>query len=479
MSFKKLNLDTKIIVALDNLGYVTPSDVQREAIPYLLDKKDIVVKSKTGSGKTAAFSIPACEIAVLEERTVQVLILAPTRELAIQIQEEIGNIGRLKKIRACSIFGKMPYNDQIRELKQRVHIVVGTPGRIIDHIKRETLILDDLKMLIIDEGDKMLNMGFIDQIKDIFKAVPKNVTTALFSATVPEEIKSLVDSYMNEPKFLEVKAKLVNEGKIHESFVKLDKDEKLKNLRNTLYAKNPESAIVFCNTKDEVRSIARLLSADGIVTCEIHGDMEQKDRIEVMKKFKNKEFKVMVATDLAARGIHIDHIELVINYEVPKEQDAYVHRIGRTGRAGKEGDAITFVAPYEERYLREVEEYIERKIPQGEAVSDDIAKACKANFKDVQRKMIDENKGKRAKEVHKDVMKLHLTGGKKKKIRPLDVVGAVSNLKGLTGDDVGIIDVQDGFTFVDILNGKGNVVLKNHKEITIKGKKIKVSRAQS
>ena len=334
-------------------------------------------------------------------------------------------------------------------------------------------------MLIIDEGDKMLNMGFVDQIKDIFKAVPKNVTTALFSATVPEEIKNLVDSYMNEPKFLEVKAKLVNEGKIHESFVKLDKEAKLKNLRNTLYAKNPESAIVFCNTKDEVRSIARLLSTDGIVTCEIHGDMEQKDRIEVMKKFKNKEFKVMVATDLAARGIHIEHIELVINYEVPKEQDAYVHRIGRTGRAGKEGDAITFVSSYEERYLREVEEYIERRIPQAEAVSDDIAKACKANFKDSQRKMIDENKGKRAKEVHKDVMKLHLTGGKKKKIRPLDVVGAVSNLKGLTGDDVGIIDVQDGFTFVDILNGKGNIVLKNYKEITIKGKKIKVSRAQS
>ena len=479
MSFKKMNLDKKIITALENMEYNTPSDVQRETIPYILNKKDVIVKSKTGSGKTAAFSIPACEMVVTEESCVQALILVPTRELAIQVKEEIGNIGRLKKVRACSIFGKMPYNDQIRELKQRVHIVVGTPGRVIDHIKRGTLDLKDLKMMIIDEGDKMLNMGFIDQIREIFFAVPSGITTTLFSATIPNEIKELGDIYMNEPKVMEVKSKLVNEGKIHESYLSLDKRDKFKTLTNLLYTKTPESAIVFCNTKDEVRSIAGLLKREGIIACEIHGDMEQAARIEVMKQFKNKEYKVMVATDLAARGIHIDHIELVINYEVPMEQDSYVHRIGRTGRAGKEGDAVTLVAPFEEKYLRGVEEYIERKIPLGQMPSEDVARVCKSKFKEAQRKMLAERKNNKTKEVHKDVMKLHLTGGKKKKIRPLDIVGAVSNLKGLTGDDVGIIDVQDGFSYVDVLNGKGNMILKNYKEITIKGKKIRVTRAKA
>lgn len=479
MSFKKLNLDKKIITALDNLGYFEPSDVQRETIPYLLDKKDIIVKSKTGSGKTAAFSIPACEMVVTEESNVQVLILVPTRELAMQVKEEIGNIGRLKKVRACAIFGKMPYNDQIRELKQRVHIVVGTPGRIIDHIQRGTLDLNSLKLMVIDEGDKMLNMGFISQIEEIFNAVKNERITALFSATIPDEIKKLGDKYMNKPSIIEVKAKLVNEGKINESYIKIDKNSKLKALWNYLYIKNPEGAIVFCNTKDEVKAITTLLKKEGVVACEIHGDMQQTERMDVMKQFKNKEFKVMVATDLAARGIHIDHIELVVNYEVPMEQDSYVHRIGRTGRAGKEGDAVTFVAPFEERFLKGIEEYIERSIPESEVPSDDIAKACKSKFKESQRKMLADRTVNKTKEVHKDVTKLHLSGGKKKKIRPLDVVGAISNLKGLTGDDVGIIDVQDGFSYVDILNGKGNMILKNNREITIKGKSIKVTKAKN
>lgn len=479
MSFRNLKLDKKIITALDNLGYDTPSDVQREAIPFLLDSKDVIVKSKTGSGKTAAFSIPACESISVEESNVQVLILVPTRELAIQVKEEIGNIGRLKKVRVCAIFGKMPYNDQIRELKQRVHIVVGTPGRVIDHIQRGTLDLSSLKLMIIDEGDKMLNMGFISQIEEIFAAVKKDRVTALFSATIPDEIKKLGDKYMNNPSIIEVKSKLVNEGKINESIIKLEKKDKLKTLWNVLYTKNPESAIVFCNTKDEVKAITTLLKKEGVVTCEIHGDLKQTERMDVMKQFKNKEFKVMVATDLAARGIHIDHIELVVNYEVPMEQDSYVHRIGRTGRAGKEGDAITFVAPFEEKFMKAIEDYIERSLEVVDAPSDDVAKVCKSKFKEAQRKMLAERSTKKTTEVHKDVTKLHLSGGKKKKIRPLDIVGAVSNLKGITGDDVGIIDVQDGFSYVDILNGKGNVILKNNREITIKGKKIKVTKAKN
>ncbi|MGL4990842.1 MAG: DEAD/DEAH box helicase [Sarcina sp.] len=479
MDFNKYKLDKKIIEALGNLGYDEPSEVQKEAIPYMLQGKDIIVKSKTGSGKTAAFSIPACELVNVEQSNIQALILVPTRELAIQVKEEIGNIGRLKKVRSCAIFGKMPYNDQIRELKQRVHIVVGTPGRIIDHIQRGTLNLENLKLMIVDECDKMLSMGFISQIEEVFSAVNKSRITALFSATMPDEVKKLGDKYMKNPSTIEVVAKLINEGKINDSYIKIEKNDKLKNLFKFLYVKSPRAAMVFCNTKEEVKAIATLLKKEGIVTCQIHGDMKQVERTDIMKQFKNKEFKVMVATDLAARGIHIDHIDLVINYEVPMEQDSYVHRIGRTGRAGNEGDAITFVAPFEERYFENIKTYINRDINEDEIISDSIAKVCKTKFKEEQRKMLAKRSTNKEKEIHKGVTKLHLSGGKKKKIRALDIVGAISNLKGITGDDIGIIDVQDGFSYVDILNGKGNMILKNNKEIVIKGKQIKVTKAKN
>lgn len=478
-NFRNLGLDVSIVKALTNLGYISPSDVQREAIPYLLDRKDIIVKSKTGSGKTAAFGIPTCQVVEVENREVQALILVPTRELAMQVKEEIGNIGRLKKVRVAAIFGKQPYNEQIRELKQRVHIVVGTPGRVIDHINRGTLNLSGLKLMVIDEGDKMLNMGFIKQIEDVFNVIPKDRTTALFSATVPEAIERLCGKYMNNPSTLSVKAKLMNEGKINESKLMVDNKSKLSLLWNLLYAKNPESAIVFCNTKDQVKKLTLLLKKEGILVDEIHGDMEQKDRIAVMERFKNKEFKVLIATDIAARGIHIDHIDLVINYEVPMEQDSYVHRIGRTGRAGREGDAVTFVSPYEEKYIDAVQDYIERTIPKGEYPSEDIARVGKGLFKESQKVLLENAKTRTKTVVHKDIFKIHITGGKKKKIRPLDIVGAFSNLKGMTGDDLGIIDVQEGFSYIDILNGKGNIVLKNNNEITIKGKKLKLSRAKN
>ncbi len=478
-NFKNLGLDDKIIKALDNLGYTMPSDVQREAIPYILNKKDIIVKSKTGSGKTAAFGIPTCEIVEVEDREVQALILVPTRELAIQVKEEIGNIGRIKKVRVAAIFGKQPYNEQIRELKQRVHVVVGTPGRVIDHIKRGTLNLDSLKLMIVDEGDKMLNMGFIDQIQEVFDILPSDRTTALFSATIPEQIEKLCSKYMKNAETLSVKAKLVNEGKINETKLKVEPKNKLKMLWKVLYGKHPESAIVFCNTKGQVKDLVGLLKKEAILVDEIHGDMEQKKRIEVMNKFKNREFKVLVATDLAARGIHIDHINLVINYEVPMEQDSYVHRIGRTGRAGKEGDAVTFVAPYEEKFMNAVEEYIGYTVADGTYPSDEEVKAGKKIFKESQRELIKERKTKKENNIHKDVVKIHISGGKKKKIRVLDIVGAFSNMNELTGDDLGIIDVQDGFSYIDILNGKGNTILRKYKEITIKGKKIRLSKAKN
>ena len=475
--FSELNLSENIVKALENLGYEKPSEVQREAIPYILNKQDIIVKSQTGSGKTASFGIPLCEMVTVEESRVQGLILVPTRELALQVKEDISNIGRLKKVRAAAVFGKQPFHEQVRELKQRVHIVSGTPGRISDHIRKGNLNLEHIKFVIIDEADKMLSMGFIDQIKEILEAMPKDRTTALFSATLPEVIEKLCGKYMRSPKLLNVQSEVFNRDKIKESFLEVQYDEKTNALIRNLYAQRPDAAIVFCNTKDKVRELHDKLKKDGVMVEQLHGDMEQKDRLSTMERFKNKEFKVLIATDIASRGIHVDHITHVFNYELPGETENYVHRIGRTGRAGREGTAISLVTGPEKRFLSAVESYVGYEIKEGIHPNDQEVNEGKIDFKESQ-KEFGLNKGTKKKDIHTDVTKIHLTGGKKKKIRAIDIVGALSNLNGLTGEDIGIIDVQDACSFVDILNGKGNTLVKNYKEITIKGKSIRIQKAK-
>lgn len=476
--FENMNLSEEILKALKNLGFEKPSEVQQEVIPYILDKKDLVVKSQTGSGKTASFGIPLCELVNVEENKVKALILVPTRELAIQVKEDISNIGRLKKVRCAAIFGKQPFNEQIRELKQRVHIVCGTPGRVIDHIERGNLNTNDIDFVIIDEADKMLNMGFIDQIRDGLDKLPQSKNTALFSATIPKEIEGLYSNYMNNPAVLNIKSKVFNRDKISEKYLNVDREEKFKYLLKSLYAFTDESAIIFCNTKDSVRNLSSLLKKEKISVKELHGDMDQKDRLATMENFKNKEFKVLVATDVAARGIHINHITNVFNYEVPMEKESYVHRIGRSGRGDKKGLAISLVSKGERRFLNEIEEYInysieEANLPEYEEIIEGRKRFFESQKNDYN------NKTNVKKNIHNEVTKIHITAGKNKKIRNIDIVGAFSNLEELTGEDIGIIDVQDGHSFVDILNGKGNLILKRYKEIKLKGKVAKLSKAKN
>ncbi|GAA0824301.1 DEAD/DEAH box helicase [Clostridium tertium] len=476
--FENMNLSEEILKALKNLGFEKPSEVQQEVIPYILDKKDLVVKSQTGSGKTASFGIPLCELVNVEENKVKALILVPTRELAIQVKEDISNIGRLKKVRCAAIFGKQPFNEQIRELKQRVHIVCGTPGRVIDHIERGNLNTNDIDFVIIDEADKMLNMGFIDQIRDVLDKLPQSKNTALFSATIPKEIEGLYSNYMNNPAVLNIKSKVFNRDKISEKYLNVDREEKFKYLLKSLYAFTDESAIIFCNTKDSVRNLSSLLKKEKISVKELHGDMDQKDRLATMENFKNKEFKVLVATDVAARGIHINHITNVFNYEVPMEKESYVHRIGRSGRGDKKGLAISLVSKGERRFLNEIEEYInysieEANLPEYEEIIEGRKRFFESQKNDYN------NKTNVKKNIHNEVTKIHITAGKKKKIRNIDIVGAFSNLEELTGEDIGIIDVQEGHSFVDILNGKGNLILKRYKEIKLKGKVAKLSKAKN
>ena len=474
--FKEYNLCDEIIKALDGIGYKKPSDVQREVIPQILTGKDIVVKSQTGSGKTAAFGIPLCENIKWEESNAQALILTPTRELAIQVKEELGNIGRFKRIRTVAVFGKQPFSDQARELKQKTHIVVGTPGRVLDHIDRDTLKVCNIKYLVIDEADEMLNMGFIDQVRDIINKLNVDRQTMLFSATIPEEILGLCNVYMNNPSNIEIKSQKLITDNINHELYKFEEFYKLDNLGEILISEAPETAVIFCKTKENVDKVFENLNKKGYSVNKIHGGMLQKDRLDIMDKFKKGNFRILVATDVAARGIDVEGITHVINYDLPVEKEAYVHRIGRTGRAGAKGKAISFVNQYEDRLLDMIQEYIGFEIPLKKDIIEVSKEIRETAIKSLKSKP--NIKREKAKAINKNITKIYLNGGKKKKLRAGDFVGAISRIEGVTAEDIGIIDVQDTVSYIDILNGKGNKVIEGLKNSTIKGKKLRVEKAR-
>ena len=474
--FEDFNLDKYIIKALYNLNYKMPSKVQEEVIPRLLKKEDVIVKSKTGSGKTASFGIPICENIDIENNNVQALIVVPTRELALQVKDEISNIGRLKKIRCSAIFGKQPIKEQIRELKQRVHIVVATPGRIIDHIGRNTIDLDDIKYFIIDEADKMLNKGFIEDMEFILNKIPKNSAKGLFSATIDDDIQYICDKYLKVSNILDIKYnELFDKKQIIENKIKSSENDKYKNLKSIIYMENPTSLIIFCNTKDKVKKLYENMKKDGFLVEELHGDMSQDKRIFVIKDFKNNKFNILISTDVAARGIHIDDISLVINYDVPRDKENYIHRIGRTGRKDSYGKAITIFTDKDDKYINEIEAYLGYEIKVLEELKiDDIAKG-KIKFEKKSKEVLKNRKNKMIeKNIHSEVTKIYINAGKKKKIRVIDIVGAFSNLPGINNEDIGVVEVQDLCSYVDILNYKGEELVKKYKEISIKKKMVKL-----
>lgn len=474
--FEDFKLDKYIIKALYNLNYTIPSKVQEEVIPRLLKKEDVIVKSKTGSGKTASFGIPICENIDIENNNVQALIVVPTRELALQVKDEISNIGRLKKIRCSAIFGKQPIKEQIRELKQRVHIVVATPGRIIDHIGRNTINLDDIKYFIIDEADKMLNKGFIEDMEFILNKIPKNSAKGLFSATIDDDMQYICDKYLKVSNILDIKYnELFDKKQIIENKIKSSENDKYKNLKSIIYMENPTSLIIFCNTKDKVKKLYENMKKDGFLVEELHGDMSQDKRIFVIKDFKNNKFNILISTDVAARGIHIDDISLVINYDVPRDKENYVHRIGRTGRKDSYGKAITIYTDKDDKYINEIEAYLGYEIKVLEELKiDDIAKG-KIKFEKKSKEVLKNRKNKIIeKNIHSEVTKIYINAGKKKKIRVIDIVGAFSNLPGINNEDIGVVEVQDLCSYVDILNYKGEELVKKYKEISIKKKMVKL-----
>ena len=476
-NFKDLSLSTEIVRALSNLNYHTPTEVQAKVIPHVLANKDLVVKSQTGSGKTASFGIPLCELVSWEENKPQALILTPTRELAVQIEQEITNIGRFKRVKVTSIFGKASFEKQKLQLKQKSHIVVGTPGRVFDHMKKGTISLEKISYLVIDEADEMLNMGFIDQVENIIKKLPKQRTAMLFSATLPEDIDHLAKNYLKEPALIEIAVKETEKHKIEHTKVFVQDKEKFSVLRAMTITENPDSCLIFCNTQQQVEELIDQLNDFDYPCDKSHGGMYQDDRFAVMNDFKRGKFIYLVATNVAARGIDIDNITLVIHYDFPLERESYVHRTGRTGRAGRSGKSICFVTNHEKQMLDELEAFLGFELTTFLIPEQTTVKKAEAAFRakiTAQPKL----KQDKSKALNETITKLYFNGGKKKKLRAIDFVGTLTSIHGVMAEDIGIINIESTATFVDILNGKGDLVLKEMKQKTIKGKVLKVHKAK-
>ncbi|TFJ76601.1 DEAD/DEAH box helicase [Carnobacterium maltaromaticum] len=476
--FADYGIGEDVLKALNGLGYFQPTKVQEEVIPVALADMDVIVTSQTGSGKTASFGIPLCEKILWEENRPQALVLVPTRELALQVNEDIANIGRFRRIKATSVFGKASFERQKSELKQKSHIVVGTPGRVLDHLKKGTFPVDKLEYLILDEADEMLNMGFIDQVEEIIGFLPKERQTLLFSATMPVEVERLASHYMkDEAVSIKIETTEDSKPKILKSFLMVSGDKKMPTLLDLLTVENPDSCIVFCNRQETVNNVYEYLNKAGLPVDKLHGGMIQEDRFDVMDDFRKGKFRYLVATDVAARGIDVDNITHVVNYDVPVEKESFVHRIGRTGRAGKTGVALTLVEPYEKERWAEIKRYSASDVSEITAPSARFVLRHKPAFekKIAERPRLKKDKGT---VISQDITKLYFNGGKKKKIRAIDFVGTISKIPGIQADDIGIITIGDQGSYVEILNGKGPLVLNAMKTKNVKGKTLKVNIAR-
>ncbi len=476
-TFKQYDLSPEIIETLTMLGYKKPTEIQKLAIPAMLLNKDIVGKSQTGSGKTAAFGIGLCERMVWEEHLPQALILEPTRELAVQVQEELFRIGRKKRLKIPVVFGGMPVDKQKLSLKQKAHMVVGTPGRVLDHMERGNLILEHVRYLVIDEADLMLDMGFLEDVERIIKAIPGKPLTMLFSATLGEHLEDLIEKYMDEPERIVVRSDAETADGLEHVAYMVENEDKYSVLLDLMAFENPENAMIFCDTREMVNTLYQKLKRKRIRCGMLHGGMEQRERLYAISDFRKGMFRYLITTDVAARGIDFDNITHVFNYDFPTNKENYVHRTGRSARNGKKGKAISLISEAELHYKSAVENYTGIEIPVKELPEYAAINERRQEFQKRQKEKIVIKQGKDA--VFKDsIMKLTIGGGKKSKMRAGDIVGTICSVPGISQEDIGVIDVRDSLTFVEILNGKGNVVLEALQKKTIKGKLRKVQKSK-
>ncbi|MFR2405868.1 MAG: DEAD/DEAH box helicase, partial [Eubacterium callanderi] len=387
MKFRELEINEQLLRAIDDMGFVDMTEIQERAIPRLMEGGDLIGKSQTGTGKTMAFAIPAIEKIDPELRKPQVLVLLPTRELALQVSEEFRKVLKYShSIKVVAVFGGASIENQLRDLKAGAQIVVGTPGRVMDHMRRKTLKFNALTMAVLDEADEMLNMGFREDIELILDAVDHDVQTVLFSATMPKPILKIAETYQKNPTMIEISPKTMVAPSIEQKYFNISDQNKFEALTRLLDVYKPQRSLIFCNTKHYVDEITENLQELGYSVDKIHGDMRQVSRLNVLKRFSQGRLKILVATDVAARGIDVDDVDIVFNYDVPDNEEYYVHRIGRTGRAGKSGLSLTLARSRDQFKLRKITDYTKKSIerdliPTSEVINDIKIAHFKERFK--------------------------------------------------------------------------------------------------
>ena len=539
MKFEELDIRPEIFRAVQDMGFEEATPIQAQAIPVVMTGVDMIGQAQTGTGKTAAFGIPLLQKVDPENRKVQALVLCPTRELAIQVAEELRNLAKyMHGVKVLPIYGGQDMSRQIRSLKGGVKIIIGTPGRVMDHMRRHTIRLNDLHTVVLDEADEMLNMGFREDIETILKDTPEERQTVLFSATMPQAIMEIAATYQKEAQLVKVTRKELTVPNIEQYYYEVrtkNKDEVLCRLLD-LYA--PRLSLVFCNTKKKVDELVLELQNRGYFAEGLHGDLKQMQRDRVMQGFREGSTDILVATDVAARGIDVDDVEAVFNYDLPQDDEYYVHRIGRTGRAGRTGKAFTFIVGKEAYKLRDIERYCKTKMKAQRIPSlDDVANVRVENvFRKLEKTIEEEDltlsvqaiqeyldkneatamdlaaaflkmelgdalgeqqddlaqeqymweseakgkgKGKGRRKDDKDMVRLFLNVGKKQKLKPGDILGAIAGESGLPGRAVGSIDMYDKYTFVDVPSKYYKQVIKSMKHAKIKGNRVNVEKAES
>lgn len=523
MQFNELNLSQEIIQAVEELGFTEMTEIQEKSIPLLLEGADVIGRSNTGTGKTAAFGIPAVEsISSENSRYVSVLILCPTRELAMQACDEIRKFAKFKHgVRTAAVYGGASMENQIRDLKRGANIVVGTPGRVMDHIRRRTLKLDRLKTIVLDEADEMLNMGFREDIESILTNVPQERQTVLFSATMPPEILAITEKYQNDPVQIKIKSSQKTVELIDQYYFEVAMGRKTDALKLLLSAYSPKSAMVFCNTKKMVDELSEELIKSGFRAVGLHGDMKQAQRTQVMNGFKNGASAILVATDVAARGIDVSGIDAVFNYDLPQDNEYYIHRIGRTGRAGHTGAAYTLISGRKQLFeLKAVSRFIKADIrelplpsrsdvitakkqnlidsisadfsaPSSDAY-DIIEKLCDSglSLRDIAARLAGEKidaeiaalpefdmprplkKSRRSDAAN--TVKVDINIGRNKRMAPNFILGALVDATGMPGRDFGKIDIFENHTTVEVPETESDYIIDSMNFIKINGHQVQV-----
>lgn len=507
------------------MGFEEPSPIQAQVIPLILQGKDVLGQAQTGTGKTAAFGIPITEMVNTRLSQVQAIILAPTRELAIQVSEELAKIGKYKHVKTVPIYGGQPIDRQIRALRFGAHIAIGTPGRVLDHLNRGTLKLQNIKYVVLDEADEMLDMGFIDDIESILSKTPEDRQTLLFSATMPFEIRKLSHKFMHDPLTVSVSRDELTVPQIDQVFYETREKNKVDALGRIIDMEDIRQAIIFCRTKRGVDELVAALETRGYFASGLHGDLSQTQRDRVMKRFREGKAELLVATDVAARGIDVENVTHVINYDVPQDPESYVHRIGRTGRAGKSGQAITLITPREYRQLRLIEKLVRTKIKRQELPTmADLAerqletlrghlvgiieKGHLSAYRNLVTELMDEYDSvevaaaalkyavegtePRVEDVVEEdevmfgntgarpgMVRLFMNIGRANQIRPQDIVRAIAEEAGIPGNIIGMINIYDKFTFVEVPEDVAARVMSCMHHNLIKGKKISVEPAKA